>query len=627
MTASDPSENQKEKASPALDQAQTTPELVEKTLDSAGGASGAFMAASSGAMLAVSPNAPEQLVGAIFDSKYEILSLLGQGGMSAVFKARNLVLNRIVAIKILLGNRNLNEQALLRFQQEARAASQLDHPNIVKVHDFSVSIDHAPYMVMDYVEGSSIADLIASEGQLDPYRSIDLILQACDALGHAHEQGVVHRDLKPSNIMVTSLKDGRELAKIVDFGVAKLIEEEQAATPQLTRTGEVFGSPLYMSPEQCLGKKVDARSDVYSLACVLFEELTGAPPFRAENVLATMHMHISDAPPELTKIRSDLHNGARLSSILLTALSKNPEQRFNSMKAFAAALKEAALKPQAGIFRRLGTHLNILRKTQESNRQLPFLIVTTISALLVSITTWWAWQSHKALETLKSQQPGENDKKMAEFLRTKDPAKLNIEDGRGITDDIVPIMIKEPHLKALFLHKSKVTGNGFIELTRGLGSQLNEFSCNQNRHLKPKELLEMINNLDSDLLTHISMQGLEATDDVVAACAKFKNLETLDLSATLVSPRAFERLPVMKKVEKLMLNHTDANDPTMRDIAAKFPNLQHLFIKRTEVTDQGLQFLKKLPLKNLWVIDTKLSKPALDDLKREIGPRLTIHGH
>ncbi|MCC7531426.1 MAG: serine/threonine protein kinase, partial [Candidatus Melainabacteria bacterium] len=376
MTSSDPADNQKKEASPALDQAATTPELVEKTLDSAGGDSGAFMAGSKGAMIIVSPNAPEHLVGTIFDGKYEILCLLGQGGMSAVFKAKNLVLHRIVAIKILVGNRNLDEQSLMRFQQEARAASQLDHPNIVKVHDFSVAIDHAPYMVMDHVEGKSIAEIIAAEGQMDAYRAIDLILQACSALEHAHDQGVVHRDLKPSNIMVAQLKDGREIAKIVDFGVAKLLEEEQAATPQLTRTGEVFGSPLYMSPEQCLGKKVDARCDIYSLACVLFEELTGAPPFRAENVLATMHMHINDAPPELTKIRSDLHNGARLSSILLTALSKNPEQRFNSMKAFAAALKEAALRPQAGIFRRLATHMNIFRKTQESNRHLPILIVT-----------------------------------------------------------------------------------------------------------------------------------------------------------------------------------------------------------------------------------------------------------
>jgi serine/threonine-protein kinase len=626
VNLSDPGENQKEEVSSSLDQAQTTPELVEKTLDSSGGASGAFMAASSGAMITVAPNAPEQLVGSIFDGKYEILSLLGQGGMSAVFKARNLVLNRIVAIKILLGNRNLNEQSLLRFQQEARAASHLDHPNIVKVHDFSVSIDHAPYMVMDYVEGSSIAELIALEGQLDPYRSIDLILQACDALEHAHEQGVVHRDLKPSNIMVTSLKGGRELAKIVDFGVAKLLEEEQAATPQLTRTGEVFGSPLYMSPEQCLGKKVDARSDIYSLACVLFEELTGAPPFRAENVLATMHMHISDPPPELTKIRSDLHNGARLSSILLTALSKNPEQRFSSMKTFAVALKEAALKPQAGVFRRLGTHLNIFRKTQESNRQLPLLIVTSISALIVGITTWWAWQSHQALEALKNQQSGENDKTMAEFLRTEDPPRLKLEDGRWVTDDLVPIMIKEPHLKALLLHKSKVTGHGFIELTRGLGKQLKEFSCNQNRHLKPKELLEMINNLDGNVLTHISMQGVEATDDVVAACAKFKNLKTLDLSATIISPRAFERLPVMNKVDHIMLNHTTANDQTMHDIVVKFPNLEHLSIKRTNVTEKGLQFLKKLQLKKLLVIETKLSKPALDGLKNAIGPGLAIHG-
>lgn len=624
----DSEDNKSKKVVTDVDQAATMPDLIEKTLepvDGLSGSSGAFMVAASGTMITVSPNAPEHLIGSIFDGKYEILSLLGQGGMSAVFKAKNLVLNRIVAIKILLGNRNLNEQSLMRFQQEARAASQLDHPNIVKVHDFSVSIDHAPYMVMDYVEGSSIAEIIAAEGKMDFYRAIDLIVQSCDALAHAHEQGVVHRDLKPSNIMVTRLKNGRDLAKIVDFGVAKLLEEEQASAPQLTRTGEVFGSPLYMSPEQCLGKKLDARTDIYSLACVLFEELAGAPPFRADNVLATMHMHISDAPPEITKVRTDLPNGMQLSSILLTALSKNPEQRFQSMKAFADALKEAALKPQAGPFSRLGTHLSIFRKTQESNRRLPLLIVTTVCSLIVGITTWWGWQSHQALETLKSQEPGEKDKAVAEFLASNDPPRLNIEDGRGLTDAIVPIMIKEQHLRILFLRKSRVTGPGFIELTRGLGKQLNKFSCSQNRHLKPKELLEMIYNLDSDLLTHISMQGVAATDDVIAACAKFKNLDTLEVSATSISPRAFERLPVMKKVGELALNHTVTNDQTMRDIAVKFPNLKRLFIKRTDVTDKGLKFLKRLKLKHLWVFETKLTKPALDDLKNTVGPELVIH--
>ncbi len=599
-----------------VDQAATAPELVERTV---------VPAEASGQQISVSANAPVQLVGTIFDGKYEILALLGQGGMSAVFKARNLVLNRIVAIKILLGNRNLNEQALMRFQQEARAASQLDHANIVKVHDFSVSIDHAPYMVMDYLEGGSIAEIISSEGTMDSYRAIDLILQSCDALDHAHSEGVVHRDLKPSNIMVTKLKNGRELVKIVDFGVAKLMEEEQASTPQLTRTGEVFGSPLYMSPEQCLGKKVDARTDIYSLACVLYEELTGAPPFRADNVLATMHMHISDAPPELTRICPDLHNGARLSSILLTALSKNPDQRFQSMKDFAAALNEAALKPQSGFLGRLGTQLNIFRKTQKSNRQLPSMAVIAASAIFVGLAVWWGWQSHQKLQTMQKENNIETDETMIKKLTDTDPPVLNIANGSGLTDAIVPIMAKEPKLKVLYLRKTQLTGPGFIELTRVLGKQLNRFSCTQNKQLCANELLAISHNLDSDLLTGISMQGVQADDNVVASFAKFKNLDTLEISWTKITPLVFQRLPVMPKVTTIMIKNTSANDETLRDIAAKFPNLKSLHIQGTNVTDQGLHYLKNLKLKTLYVFNCNLSRKAIAELQESMGPGLAIH--
>lgn len=635
-------------SAPELDQAATMPDLIEKTLapvDGLTGSSGAFMVAADGTMITVSPNAPEHLIGSIFDGKYEILSLLGQGGMSAVFKAKNLVLNRIVAIKILLGNRNLNEQSLMRFQQEARAASQLDHPNIVKVHDFSVSIDHAPYMVMDYVEGNSIAEIIAAEGKMDPYRAIDLIIQSCDALAHAHEQGVVHRDLKPSNIMVTQIKGGIELAKIVDFGVAKLMEEEQASAPQLTRTGEVFGSPLYMSPEQCLGKKVDARTDIYSLACVLFEELAGVPPFRADNVLATMHMHISDAPPELTKIRTDLQNGARLSSLLLTALAKNPEQRFPSMKEFANALNEAALKPQSGLFGSFATHLNIFRKTKGSNRNVPILVISATAFLLLMGTAWWGWQSQQALETFKNREipsppvamsprPAAGiaqkslpemptDQQMTIYLKNNDPIELNIGNGINLTNAVAPLVSKEPKLRVLFMRSSSMDADGFKEITRSLGAQLDKLSISRNPQLKPKDIIEIFQNCTN--LKHVAAQGVDTTDEVVASFGKFSSLQRLDISGKRTSSRALAGLPQMETVKHLMLNHTHADSKTIRIIAEKFPNLEELHMLGANLSSADLSPLYKLPLRNFWITADSISKKNLDKLQNAIGPGLHIH--
>lgn len=582
-------------------------------------------------LLAVSAGKAYPLVGTIFDGKYEILSQLGQGGMSAVYKAKNLILNRIVAIKILLGSRNLNAQAIMRFQQEARAASQLDHPNIVKVHDFSVSADQAPYMVMDYVEGNSIAEIILDEGKLDPYRAIDLILQACDALDHAHEQGVIHRDIKPSNIMVTHSKSASEVAKIVDFGVAKLIEEEQGAAPQLTRTGEVFGSPLYMSPEQCLGKKVDARTDIYSLACVLFEELTGVPPFRADNVLATMQMHISDTPPEITKLRSDLPNGALLSSTLLTALSKNPEQRFQNMKDFSAALSKAALKPQSG-FGSILTHLNIFRKTQESNRQLPLQIIGVSSLLLIGLASFWGWSSFqearnlKKVLTLKDEDVllSAKDLEEKDFLSKADPVRRDVQNGRKLTDAIVPYYLKEPNLQILYLRSTRISGLGFDQLTKGLANQLTGFSCSGNHHLMPNDLKKIVDNLDADKITLIAMQSVHATDDVVDAFAKFKNLESLEVSDSDITPKVFKNLPVMKTVKKVMINDTHTNDETLRDMAEKFPNLENLRLRGTHVTDAGLTSLKNLPLRFISVDRTHCSERALSELKGRVGPQLRI---
>lgn len=591
---------------------------------------------------------PEQLVGTVFDGKYEILALLGQGGMSAVFKAKNLLMNKIVAIKILLGNRNLNEQALLRFQQEARAASQLDHPNIVKVHDFSVSIDHTPYMVMDFLEGKSIAEVITEEGQMDPYRAIDFIVQASEALDHAHQQGVVHRDLKPSNIMVIQIKNGREQIKIVDFGVAKLLEEDQASAPQLTRTGEVFGSPLYMSPEQCLGKKVDKRTDIYSLACVLFEELAGVPPFRADNVLATMQMHIGDPPPELTKTRSDLHNGARLSSILLTALSKNPEQRYQTMHDFGAALKEAALKPQSGILARIGTQLNIFRKTQKSGSKVPILAFSATVLLLLGASIWWGWQTNESLKEIKDRaeaaakqrfansvvfqvraqdlarrewKPTEHE--LEDYLRFTDPIELNIGDGSQLTADCVALLAREPKLTTLYLRHANINAEGFKEITRALGKQLKNLSVSRNPQLKPEEIIEIFANCAD--LEHVSAQSVQTTDAVVASFGKFKNIKRLDISSKSITADVFDSFPVTRSLTFLMVNNAAINGKTMEQIAQKFPNLEELHIRNASLEDKDLEALSKLPLKRLWVFGCNFSPTALEKLKKAVGPGLVIN--
>lgn len=273
----------------------------------------------------------DPLIGTTFQEKYEITELLGKGGMGAVYKARHVLLDSWVAVKILRPELTDDSVSMQRFQREGKAVKLLKkHPNIMAVNDLGISNDGCPYMIMDYLEGKTLSAVIKAEGQLHPARVVFLFTQACDALTYAHNKGVIHRDIKPSNLMVEKDESEIEIIKIVDFGIAKLMELN-TDSPQLTTTGEVFGSPYYMSPEQCSGKPTDARSDIYSLGCVIYECLTGIPPIRGETAIETICKHISDAPLPFAEIRPDLSIPKSLEQAVFKSLEKDPDRRYQKM--------------------------------------------------------------------------------------------------------------------------------------------------------------------------------------------------------------------------------------------------------------------------------------------------------
>ncbi|MBX9688975.1 MAG: serine/threonine protein kinase [Candidatus Obscuribacterales bacterium] len=291
------------------------------------------------------------LIGEIIDNQYRITEVLGKGGMSVVYKATHMVLNRVVAIKTMHSHLVSDSNALMRFKQEALAASQLDHPHVIKVYGFGITGGEAsqPYIVMDYIQGESLSELIRAKGRLSVETSLKIFIEVCEALSHAHEKGVVHRDLKPSNIMLLDKENDPYYVKLVDFGIAKLLTQEGEAAHRLTQTGDIFGSPLYMSPEQCRGGLVDKRSDVYSLACVFYETLSGNPPHRGSNVFETFHKHISELPaslniPDVEKLLID-----RLDAIIFRALEKDPEKRYQAMSDFAKDLKSLNADLESGL--------------------------------------------------------------------------------------------------------------------------------------------------------------------------------------------------------------------------------------------------------------------------------------
>lgn len=274
--------------------------------------------------------------GSKIDENYEVLASVGEGGMGSVVKARHRLLGQEVAIKRIRDNKSADEAARNRFINEAKAASRLKHVNLAGVREFGIDHDGSPYAIMDFIDGADLSTII-KEGKIqnDPRRVLEIAAQVAAGLEHAHKMGVVHRDIKPSNIIISANDEKTERATIVDFGIAKITETDGQ---RLTQTGEIFGSPFYLSPEQAIGKVVDQRSDIYSLACVIYECLTGTPPFVGENPMQTAMKHLNEEIPSLSKnCKVPLPDG--LAELVQTCLQKDPENRYKTAAELEAELR------------------------------------------------------------------------------------------------------------------------------------------------------------------------------------------------------------------------------------------------------------------------------------------------
>ncbi|HEY9677945.1 MAG TPA: serine/threonine-protein kinase [Drouetiella sp.] len=257
-------------------------------------------------------------------------SIVGRGGMGVVYKVDHAILRQPLAVKVLRIDQSMGEQAIARFEQEAQAASLLRHTNLVHVTDYGVTKSGAPYLVMDYFDGLSISDMLLKHGPFSLEQALPMFIQICTGVAYVHTKGIVHRDIKPSNIMLTHDERNNPVAKILDFGLAKFLPEVNSGYTTLTQTGEVFGSPLYMSPEQCRGESVDERSDVYSVACVMYEMITGIPPFKADTAVLTIYKHVNEEAVPPSQVSASIPES--ISRIIMRALSKNLEIRYSSIE-------------------------------------------------------------------------------------------------------------------------------------------------------------------------------------------------------------------------------------------------------------------------------------------------------
>ena len=273
------------------------------------------------------PVSVDPLVGHTLDDKYHLEARLGIGGMGTVYRARHMLIDRPVAVKVLNQRFVEDEAARTRFRREARAAGRLQHTNAVTVTDFGESQDGYVYLVMELLEGRTLRDVLAKEAPLDAARSVSLMMQISAAVAAAHEAGIIHRDLKPANIFIVQRAEVPAVVKVLDFGIAKLaaesLEEDEPMT--LTQFGAMIGTPRYMSPEQCDGAELTPAADVYSLGVILYEMLTGTVPFSGSTPLAIAMKHTSEAPRGPREFVSSIP--PELEQIVLHALEKRPQDR------------------------------------------------------------------------------------------------------------------------------------------------------------------------------------------------------------------------------------------------------------------------------------------------------------
>lgn len=294
-------------------------------------------------------NTNELQPGMIIRNKYQIQERIGIGGMGVVYRARHLTFNEVCAIKIVNDVIGGDANFLQRFQTEAVVTRKLRHPNAVRVDDFDYTDDGRPFIVMELVEGKNIGEILQQEGPFRVPRAVRIATQAARALGVAHKLGVVHRDIKPGNIILTLDEQGEEIAKVLDFGIAKLREAAGTEQPGMTMTGMVVGTPLYMSPEQFMGKKaageIDGRTDIYSLGVVLYQMVTAQLPFEGDTPYSLMMQHLQGTVRPPHELAPELHIPESLSRVILKAIDKSRDQRFQTAEEFIAALDQVKDDP------------------------------------------------------------------------------------------------------------------------------------------------------------------------------------------------------------------------------------------------------------------------------------------
>jgi len=327
----------------------------------------------------------DQNIGRVVADRFEVLSLIGAGGMGSVYRARQVGLEREVALKLLKEEASWDPDTVTRFHREAKAMSLLQHGNTVRVFDFGQTVDGTLFLAMELLEGETLTKRVTREGCLDPVLAIRVVQQVLRSLHEAHSKGIVHRDLKPDNIVLAGVEGHAEpVVKVLDFGIAKVFEGENQFDQLETQAGTVFGTPRYMSPEQAQGKSLDPRSDLYSVGVLLYQLLTGVPPFQDEEAVVVMAKHIRDKPEPPIKVAPTRPISTSLNRAVLKALEKDPSRRFQDATEFARGLEKCIKDIEA--FK--NAHTGVFGRTRRGPPKGAIAAAVVVLLLSVGVAAW-----------------------------------------------------------------------------------------------------------------------------------------------------------------------------------------------------------------------------------------------
>jgi serine/threonine protein kinase len=538
--------------------------------------------------------------GTMIAGDYEYISLLGLGGMGVVYKCRNIHLDKVVAVKMLAA-RQYGPDDVVRFQKEARAAGKFNHPNLVSVLDFGTTDDGDPFMVMEYLEGRTLSELIADR-TVDRNLLFSIFCDCCVGLANAHKHGVFHRDLKPANIMVVE-NEGRSYVKILDFGIAKIADAGRL-DQTLTGQGLVFGTPPYMSPEQSVGDKLTDRCDVYSMGCVMYEAFTGRRPFESSNVLELVNLHQFEVPDLIGAALPDQKFPEELEALIASMLLKVPSQR-PSMSIVANQLvkiledeERLVLEAEAA---KEQQNIEAVAGAKKTRRR---AIIATTAAVFVATLAIIVWvllrTGPKSSHSLRLQSdpshellpPELNDAvfmkqhSLTKIMNSRGTAVISFND-TDLFSDHLKLLVKDGNRcrRVRLINCNKVTAEN-LKILRSLG------------------------------MSYLDIRGTDLDDEGMAVIATFENLVAIDLEnikdITNGGIRSLKRLP---RLSEIAIRGMPFDEETIKIFSEMKLRMLELGMNKS-FNENGLSVLRQSPITEVRLNDLNVTDRGLEMISK-----------